>query len=89
MLARYRHDVRTTLTLDDDVRARLEQEMRKSGKPFKELVNSFLRLGLNARAQLKPPERFVVRARPLGERPGLNYDNIGELLEQVEGPAHR
>ncbi len=89
MPPQYRHDVRTTLTLDEDVRAKLEQEMRKSGKPFKEVVNHFLRLGLNARAQLKPPKRFVVRARPLGERPGLNLDNIGELLEQIEGPAHR
>jgi hypothetical protein len=24
----------------------------------------------------------------LGRRPGLNYDNLGELLEQLEGPAH-
>jgi hypothetical protein len=25
----------------------------------------------------------------MGTRPGLNYDNVGELLEQVEGPGHK
>jgi hypothetical protein len=25
----------------------------------------------------------------MGHRPGLNYDCIGELLEQLEGPLHR
>ena len=25
----------------------------------------------------------------MGSMPGLNYDNIGELLEQLEGPLHR
>lgn len=83
------HDVRTTLTLDEDVAAKLRAEMRRSGKPFKQTVNDLLRLGLNAPRALKPPQPFVVRARALGVRPGLNYDNIGELLEDLEGPAHR
>jgi len=43
--------VRTTLTLDDDVKAKLDQEIRKSGKSFKEAVNYYLRLGLNAPAR--------------------------------------
>lgn len=81
--------MRTTLTLDDDVCAKLQAEMRKSGRPFKQVVNHFLRLGLNARREMKPRKPFVVRARALGTRPGLNYDNIGELLEQTEGPLHR
>lgn len=31
------------------------------------------------------------RLRPtaMGSVPGLNYDNISELLEQLEGPMHR
>jgi len=63
--------------------------MRKSGRSFKNTVNYFLRLGLNSRRQIKSVKPFIVRARPLGLRPGLNYDNIGELLEQIEGPLHR
>jgi len=59
-------------TLDDDVRAKLEQEMRRNGKTFKDLVNHYLRLGLNARQAVKPARRFVVRARPMGLREGLS-----------------
>lgn len=37
------------------------------------------------------PERkpFVVHPRPLGLPPGLSYDNIGDLLEALEGPLQR
>lgn len=81
--------MRTTLTLDDDVAAKLQEEQRKRGVHFKELVNEVLRLGLNVRRELVTAKPFKVRARSLGKHPGLAYDNIGELLEQVEGPAHR
>jgi hypothetical protein len=89
MLARYHHDVRTTITLDEDVKAKLDQEVRKNGKSFKEAVNYYLRLGLDAQAQMKPVKPFVVRARPLGLKPGFSYDNVEELIEQAEGPLHR
>ena len=81
--------MRTTLTLDDDVAAKLNSEMRRSGKSFKDVVNHFLRMGLNARREFKMSDPFKVRARKLGLHPGLNYDNIGELLEQIEGPRHK
>ncbi len=81
--------MRTTLTLDDDVSAKLKQQMRSSGKSFKETVNEFLRLGLNVRRELKPPRKFVVRPKPMGLRPGLSYDNIEELLDRIEGPLRR
>jgi hypothetical protein len=63
--------------------------MRRSGKSFKETVNEFLRRGLNATRMASPAGPFVVRARKMGMRPGLAYENLGELLEQLEGPAHR
>jgi hypothetical protein len=85
----YHQDVRTTLTIDDDIAAKINAEMRRSGKSFKETVNEALRIGLNARKEFKSSEPFKVRARSLGTYPGLNYDNIGELLEHIEGPSHR
>jgi hypothetical protein len=85
----YHHDVRTTVTLEDDVKAKLDREMRKNGKSFKEAVNYYLRLGLDVQAQMRPAKPFVVRARPLGLKPGLSYDNVEELIEQAEGPLHR
>ncbi len=81
--------MRTTLTLDDDVAAKLDADARRSGRSFKETVNHYLRLGLNAKKAAKVKKPFKVRARPLGLRPGLNYDDIWGLIEQVEGPDHR
>jgi hypothetical protein len=48
--------VRATLTLDDDVKAKLDQEVRKRGKSFQEAVNDCLRIGLDAQAQMNPPK---------------------------------
>lgn len=81
--------MRTTLTLDDDVAAKLKAAARRSGRAFKDVVNETLRRGL---VTVRPAARqpFRVRTRSLGGlRPGLDIDNIGELLEQVEGPRHR
>ena len=80
--------MRTTLTLDDDVARLVQQETRRSGASFKSVVNHFLRLGLTAANR---PERkaFKVTPRKLGLPPGLDYDNVAELLEALEGPTHR
>jgi hypothetical protein len=80
--------VRTTLSLDDDIANLLHQEIRRSGVSFKEAVNHYLRLGLMA-AKKPARKKFVVKPRAMGLPPGLSYDNIGELLEAIEGPLHR
>lgn len=82
--------MRTTLTLDDDVAAKLKAESRRSGRPFREVVNETLRSGLVSKRATSPRQAFRVVARDLGNlRPGLSLDNVAELLEQVEGPLHR
>ena len=79
--------MRTTLTLDDDVAALLKKEARKSGEPFKQVVNRFLRAGLTTKPAASKP--FVVKPMNLQPPPGLNYDNVEELLDQLEGPYRR
>jgi hypothetical protein len=81
--------VRTTLTLDDDVAAKLKAEMRKSGKPMKAVLNELLRAGLVHSEKAAKEKPFKVKARPMGLRPALNYDSTSELLEQAEGPWHK
>lgn len=82
--------MRTTVTLDDDVAEKLQAEMRRRRtNNFKETLNDALRRGLLARRELAAVKPFKVRARPMGNQPGLNYDNLGELLEQIEGSGHR
>jgi hypothetical protein len=81
--------VRTTLTLDADVAAKLKAESRRSGRSFKDVVNDALRRGLlPERASRRAP--FRVQARSLGgRRRGLHTDSVADLLEQLEGPLHR
>ena len=81
--------IRTTVTLDDDVVARVKQESRSRGASFRETLNDLLRaalLGVD-----NQPRRRTLRIKPtrMGHRPGLNYDNIESLLEYGEGERHR
>jgi hypothetical protein len=80
--------VRTTLTLDDDVAAKLRAETRRSGEPFKQIVNRVLRTGLNVRSLATSVPPYRIKARSLGSK-GFNYDKVWELLEEAEGPYHR
>jgi len=82
--------MRTTLTLDDDVAARLQAEARKTGLPFKTVVNEHLRASLAQRRALKSLARFRVEPRNIGgPLPGLSYDNVAVLLEEVESCPQR
>ena len=81
--------MRTTLTLDDDIAHKLKAEVRRSGKSFKQVVNDLLRQAVNTPPPTPPPKPFPILTRDLGLRPGLSIDNIGELLDQIEGSFHK
>lgn len=86
----YHHDVRTTLTLDEDVIAKLREDMRRTGKSFKETINESLRIALTFKTTPKPRKKFVVHAKDMGPmRPGLSLDCVSALIEELEGPMHR
>jgi hypothetical protein len=78
--------MRTTLTLDDDVAARLRAEARRTGRPFKTVVNERLRMALLQSAALKELKPYKVEPFPMGAL--LSLDNIGAVLEEIEGPNH-
>jgi hypothetical protein len=75
---------RTTLTLEDDVAARIREEARRQGRPFKEVVNNALRAGLDHAGTSVPPYR--VEAKEMGVRSGIDLDDIQGLLERLDGP---
>jgi hypothetical protein len=82
--------MRTTVTLDDDVAAKLKAEARRTGKPFKTVLNESLRVALSASRGRTRSVSFRIEARDLGAlRPGLSLDNVAELLDLVEGPESR
>jgi len=78
--------VRTTLTLDDDLAALLKKEVRKSGEPFKQVVNRYLRLGLTTPKQ---PPRKPFKVTPINLGLPRDFDKVEELLEYLEGPDYR
>jgi hypothetical protein len=80
--------VRTTLTIDDDVAALVELEVRRSGDSFKGTVNRLLRCGLVASSRPKAQKPFVIQAFPLGVGEMLDGHNgkVSALLEELEGP---
>jgi len=82
--------MRTTLTLDEDVAAKLRAESRRAGRPFREIVNETLRRGLVSRRVARERQSFKITARDLGDlKPGLSLDNVAELVEHVEGSLYR
>jgi hypothetical protein len=79
--------MRTTLTLDDDVAAKLQAKARKSGRPFKEVVNDALRTGLALEHNAKRLPPFTIEPDQLLElKPGFNYDKAEEIFDQLDTP---
>ena len=81
--------MRTTLTLDEDVAAKLRAEARRSGESFKSAVNRYLRLGLDQGSRARPRKPFKVKAGPLRLREGLRLDCISQLIDDLETADRR
>ncbi len=80
--------MRTTLTLDPDVASKARSGAAKLGKPFKEVVNQALRLGLDLLLQPPAAKPYHTQPRPMGLRQGFSYDDIAELIARTEGEDH-
>ncbi len=74
--------MRTTITLADDVAAAVEKLRRERGVGLSEAVNDLVRNGLTADRSMQP---FRQKTHDLGA--GMDYSNIGEALETLDGPA--
>jgi len=73
---------RTTLSLDDDVAAKVDREVRRTGRPYRTVVNDALRRGLEGPRPV--PEPYRVDARPMGLRAGIEIDDIEGLLALLD-----
>jgi hypothetical protein len=82
--------MRTTLSLDDDVAAFLQQIQKKRDVPFKEVVNEALRLGLERMVKPTGTQKpFRTQPVDLGRCYFPNLDNIWEVLAEAEGESHK
>lgn len=71
--------MRTTVTLDPDVAARLKERARQRGVPFKQVLNDTLRAGLGGGVERRP---FTQDTASLGLRAGIDLDHAGRLADE-------
>ncbi len=74
--------MRTTVTIDRDLAAKLRTLARERGISFKEALNTVLRMGIGAPAGTARPYRLP--ARRLGLRPGIDLDRALRLAAGLE-----
>ncbi len=74
--------MRTTVTLDPDVAAKLRTVMRERGVSFKDAINEAVRSGLDGPAPAA--RRYRMPTAPLGVRPGVNLDKALTLAGELE-----
>ena len=76
--------MRTTVTLDRDAERLLRAAMHDRRKSFKETLNDAIRTGLGAKPLPKHRPRFVIKARPMGLRPGIDPAGLNKLADDLE-----
>jgi hypothetical protein len=72
-------DMRTTLTLDDELAGLLKQHAQELGVPFKEAVNRAIRAGLGEAASARRCAAPKTIPHSFGFRPGVDLDKLGQL----------
>jgi hypothetical protein len=72
------------VTLDPDVARLLKEEVHRTRLSFKAVLNNAVRAGLRAASQSGRRKPFVVRAQPMGLRPGIDPGRLGELADELE-----
>ena len=75
--------MRTTVTLDEDVVQLLRAAKERSRASLRQVLNAAVRRGLKGEDGAVE-EPFVVTARALGLRPGIDPARIGELDDELE-----
>jgi hypothetical protein len=75
--------MRTTVTLDPDVAAKLKQTARDNGISFKEALNSTVRRGFE-HGEAKPQPYRLPPPQRLEAKPGVNLDKALQLAGELE-----
>ena len=79
--------MRTTVTLDKDVERLLKERMHRSRRGFKETLNATLRAAPTARPDAVRTRPFIVKARVLGLRAGIDPAGFNKLADELEAEA--
>jgi hypothetical protein len=80
-------ELRTTLTLDDDLAGLLTQRARELGIPFKEAVNRTIRAGIGEDPVTRSQPAPKTISHSFGFGPGIDLDKLGQLADELEAEA--
>ncbi|MEI6321538.1 MAG: antitoxin [bacterium] len=78
--------MRTTVTLDSDVERILRDEIHRSRKSFKQILNDAVR------SALKPKSRELPKLLPpvsMGIMPGIDPVRLTDLADELEAETYR
>lgn len=78
-------DMRTTLTLDDDVARLLQETAHRTRSSVKQIVNTALRAALSPPAAQR--ERFQEHVHHAELAPGLDLAGFNRLADELEDEA--
>ena len=80
--------MRTTLTIEDDIAVRLEEQRQRDGQSLKQVVNRLLREGL--RHDQRPPgaRQYRTKTCKLHMRPGFDATRLSQLVDELETDTH-
>ncbi len=77
--------MRTTVTLEPDVAAKLKEYAHRRRASFKAALNELLRRGLAAQeGAVTAKRRFKVEAHAGGFKPGVDAAKLNQLVDQLE-----
>jgi hypothetical protein len=79
--------MRKTVTLEPDVERLVKETMKRNGCSFKETINSAIRAGLGGERSSGKRAPFVIKAKPLGLRPGVDPARLNQLVDELEVEA--
>lgn len=74
--------MRTTVTLDQDVAAKLQEMARERGVSFKAALNETVRAGLDGAG--RTARAYRMPSRRMGVRRGVDLDRAGRLAGEQE-----
>ena len=75
------------MTLEKDVERMLRDSMHRSRRSFKQTLNAALRSGLSGKAVRAKVTPFVVKARVMGMRAGIDPAGFNKLADELEADA--
>ena len=81
--------MRTTLTIEEELAAQIEELRRSEGLSLKRVINSLLREGLRSRQRRTRAKRYRTPTRKLGLRPGFDPAKLNQLVDELEAEGHQ